>query len=289
MDRQLSQIFIYPVKSLGAYKSSSSIVERRGLANDRRFMIVEPNGVFLTQRDHPVLASIDACLIGGEVVLRSGPNNEVKLGHPEPGAQPTELRVRVWKSELTAVSMKQDADDWISEFLGREALVVYMPDSSARSVSSKFDSGGDIVSFADGYPLLLVNTESLRALNERLETAVPVERFRPNLVIEGFSAFSEDRWKRIRVGDSIFRVVKPCARCVVTTIDQQTGEKKVGEPLRTLAEFRKAENVFPQTFRDLDFGRNDILFGVNLIPESPGTRITIGDSVEVLETVDHSS
>jgi uncharacterized protein YcbX len=162
-------------------------------------------------------------------------------------------------------------------------------------VSEKFDRGDDIVSFADGYPLLLIGEGSLANVNERLhdiyrdeeygqKLPLPMNRFRPNLVVQGSDPFEEDNWSRIRVGEAIFRVVKPCARCVMTTVDQARGEFDGKEPLKTISTFRMAKDVFPNSYESLGQTANAVLFGENLIPENPGTTIRIGDEIEVLET-----
>jgi uncharacterized protein YcbX len=163
-----------------------------------------------------------------------------------------------------------------------------MPESTERRVNERFDSGGDIVSFADGYPLLLANEASLEELNERISDSnlrVPMNRFRPNVVVTGTEPFAEDSWKRIRIGETIFRVPKPCARCVTTTVDQAIGEFDGKEPLKTLATFRRPRQVYPETFEAYGFQGNEVLFATNLIPENPGGVIRIGDAVEVLETI----
>ena len=169
-----------------------------------------------------------------------------------------------------------------------------MTESSERHVSEQFDRGDDIVSFADGYPLMMLGEGSLAEVNERLhdryrgdeygeKLPLPMNRFRPNLVVRGSDPFAEDRWAKIRVGEAIFRVVKPCGRCVMTTVDQARGEFDGKEPLKTMATFRMAKDVFPNTFEELGQTANAVLFGENLIPENPGATIRVGDEVEVLE------
>ncbi len=281
MNIRLSQMFVYPVKSLGSCELESVVVERRGLRTDRRLMVVKPDGGFITQREYPELASITVEIDGPEIVLRHGDKAELRLCPDDLQNTAQETGVRVWESDVLAVSAGRGPGRWISEFLGTEAVIVFMPDSAERPISDKFNRGSDIVSFADGYPLLLVNAASLRALNDRLEVGVTVDRFRPNLVVEGADAFSEDRWMRIRIGNAEFRVVKPCARCVVTTVDQRTGVADSREPLRTLAGFRMASRIFPDSFSELGLEPNDVLFGVNLIPEAIGARLTSGERIEV--------
>jgi uncharacterized protein YcbX len=202
--------------------------------------------------------------------------------------------VVVWQSEVAGEVYNGEVSEWFSDALGRSCPLVLMPESSERHVSEQFDRGDDIVSFADGYPLMMLGEGSLAEVNERLhdryrgdeygeKLPLPMNRFRPNLVVRGSDPFAEDRWAKIRVGEAIFRVVKPCGRCVMTTVDQARGEFDGKEPLKTMATFRMAKDVFPNTFEELGQTANAVLFGENLIPENPGATIRVGDEVEVLE------
>ena len=216
--------------------------------------------------------------------------------------------VTVWHSNVPGLVYNGEVSEWFSDALQRNCQLVLMPESTERHVSERFDQGKDIVSFADGYPLMLLGEGSLAELNHRIEekykdadegvrgplykdadegvrgpAPVPMNRFRPNLVVRGSDPFEEDKWAKIRVGEAVFRVVKPCGRCVITTIDPARGEFDGKEPLKTLATFRMAKDVFPTSYGAFEQKPNAVLFGENLIPENPGTTITVGDEITVLE------
>ena len=283
----ISEINIYPVKSLKGIALDEAVVEKRGLRNDRRWMLTDRNGYFFTQRELPHMAAIRISLNRrGLVASAPGVENLRMPQHPE-----IKLRqhVTIWQSEVEAHVYDRHVNEWFSEVLKRECRLVLMPDTTERHVNAQFDRGADIVSFADGYPLLLIGEGSLEEVNRRIaevadrNVRVPMNRFRPNLVVRGSEPFAEDGWARIRVGRAVFRVVKPCARCVITTVDQAKGEFDGKEPLKTMATFRLAKQVFPETYESYGQTANGVLFGENLIPENPGVAIRVGDEVEVLE------
>ena len=283
----ISEINIYPVKSLRGIALDEAVVEKRGLRNDRRWMLTDRNGYFFTQRELPHMATIRISLNRrGLVASAPGVENLRMPQHPE-----VKLRqhVTIWQSEVEAHVYDRHVNQWFSEVLKRECRLVLMPETTERHVNAQFDRGADIVSFADGYPLLLIGEGSLEEVNRRIaeiadrNVRVPMNRFRPNLVVRGSEPFAEDGWARIRVGGAVFRVVKPCARCVITTIDQAKGEFDGKEPLKTMATFRLAKQVFPETYESYGQTANGVLFGENLIPENPGVAIRVGDEVEVLE------
>jgi uncharacterized protein len=173
--------------------------------------------------------------------------------------------VQVWSSRVAAL-VHDAGSAWLSDALGRRCQLVYMPDDVERAVNPLRGRPGDVVSFADGYPFLLIGQGSLDDLNGRMSAPLPMIRFRPNLVVEGAAAFAEDGWPRVRIGAVTFRNVKPCDRCVMTTVDPETGNKGA-EPLRTLATYRAWGGA--------------VWFGVNLIAENTGT-LRVGDAVEAL-------
>jgi len=265
----LASLHIYPVKGCRAVDLDRAVVEPWGLAGDRRWLIVDADCQFITQRKHPALA---------RVVITPGPGADVTVssdGYPPlPVAAPDEsaelLKVTVWRSTVLAAAAGDEADAWFSAYLGEPVRLVYLDDPTRRAVDPDYGQDGDTVSFADGYPLLLTSTESLDQLNQWLTAAghqpVPMNRFRPNVVVSGYPPWAEDRWRRIRIGPVSFRVAKPCARCVVTTTDQTTGERG-SQPLRMLAARRR-------------FGKN-LVFGQNLIPDFPGY-IRVGDPIEII-------
>lgn len=286
---RISEINVYPVKSLRGIGLATSMVEKRGLRFDRRWMLTDRDGMFFTQRETPKMATVSVEV--GEDVLRvsaEGFETLEVLFEPYSG---TKQSVTVWQSTVDGEVYDGRVCEWFSDVLGRECQLVLMPESAKRHVSERFDRGDDIVSFADGYPLLVIGEGSLDELNRRIEEhgrgahgsgPLPMNRFRPNLVVKGSEPFAEDGWARIRVGEAIFRVVKPCARCVITTVDQSAGEFDGKEPLRTFATFRMAKDAFPTTYEALGQTPTAILFGENLIPENPGVSVRIGDEVEVL-------
>jgi uncharacterized protein YcbX len=266
----LGSIHIYPLKGCRAVDLDEAVVEPWGLAGDRRWLLVDTEGLFITQREHPALARL---------VVGYGAGADIAVscdGYPPlrvaaPGGCQELLKVTVWRSTVLAASAGPEADAWFSAYLGQPVRLVYLDDPTRRAVDPEFGADGDTVSFADGYPLLLTSTGSLDQLGQWLtadgDQPVPMNRFRPNVVVSGFGPWEEDRWRRIRIGSVSFRVAKPCGRCVVTTTDQTTGERG-RQPLRMLARHRR-------------FGKS-LVFGQNLIPDSPGL-IRVGDPMQVTE------
>ncbi len=289
---QISEINIYPIKSLKAISLEGAVVEKRGLRFDRRWMLTDRDGMFFTQRETPKMATIAVRVDSGQLIVESETAGTLTI--PFEPDRATRQNVVGWQSEVAGEVYTGEVSEWFSDVLGRSCQLVLMPESSERHVSEQFDRGDDIVSFADGYPLMMLGEGSLAEVNERLhdryrgdeygeKLPLPMNRFRPNLVVRGSDPFAEDRWAKIRVGEAIFRVVKPCGRCVMTTVDQARGEFDGKEPLKTMATFRMAKDVFPNTFEELGQTANAVLFGENLIPENPGATIRVGDEVEVLE------
>jgi uncharacterized protein YcbX len=259
-------LHIYPVKSCAGIDLRVAVVEKLGLRNDRRWMVVDEAGEFLTQRTEPRLALVRVQFAPDAHMLLDAPDLE-PLRVQAPKRDAPSVPVRVWKDHVDAVDCGPDASAWLSQWLGRPARLVTIGADFVRPVNPKHAGPGDFVGFADGFPLLVVTTASLADLNARLEQPLPMNRFRPNIVIDGADAWAEDNWKRIRIGPLTIRVAKPCGRCVITTTDQQTATRGV-EPLRTLATFRQSGN--------------DVLFGQNAIPDGEGV-LRVGDAVTVLE------
>ena len=301
----ISEINIYPVKSLKGIALNEAVVEKRGLEFDRRWMLTDPNGIFITQRQVPKMATVKVKVESGELIVKSDWAGQMIVPfEPNKGHRQS---VVVWKSEVPGLVYNGEVSEWFSDALGKKCQLVLMPESTERHVSMPFDTGDDIVSFADGYPLLLIGESSLEELNRRIgENAerhhpadeasapllrqggeffepLPMNRFRPNVVVSGSAPFEEDRWAKIKIGETVFRIPKPCARCQIPTIDQATGEFDGNEPSRTLATFRKAHQVHPDNYKAFGQPANAVLFGENLIPENPGGTIAIGDELEVLE------
>lgn len=264
----LKEIRIYPIKSLGGISLSEAAVELKGFRYDRRWMLVKPDGVFLTQRENTIMALVDVELTDQQlrVYHRHRPDDVLEI--PLDQTTDEQLTAYVWDNQaVDSLVVSQEADDWFTRLLGLECRLVYMPENSLRPVDPKYAQPDDVVSFADGYPYLVISTDSLDELNRRVEKPLEMIRFRPNLVVEGVLPHDEDTWYRFQIGDLLFFGVKPCARCVLTTIDPETSQKGK-EPLKTLA-----------TYRRLD---NKILFGQNVLAETPGM-LRVGDPVQVLE------
>ncbi len=275
----LRSVFTYPVKGCYRLDHPAATVEPWGLAGDRRWMIVEPGGGFLTQRDEPRLTRVrPAPRAGGGLLLSTPDLPDLDVSAPSGGEL---VRVRVWRSEVDAAPAGAAADGWLSALLQRPVRLVYLDDPTRRAVDPEYGRPDDRVSFADGYPLLLANEASLDALNGWLlesgsvEAPVPMTRFRPNVVIGGATAWAEDGWlgRRIRIGAVTLRAVKPCDRCVVTTTDQESGVRG-HEPLRVLGQRRRFDG--------------GLHFGLNLIPDGTG-EIAVGDPVEVLDPTGSAS
>jgi uncharacterized protein len=259
---RLAEIHVYPLKGARGIALDRADVLAGGLRHDRRFMLLGKSGTFLTQREHPRLALVTTALRTSSLVI-GVPGAEVEVALQHDGPRRT---VHVFKDETRAVEVAGEAAALLSSHLGEPCTLVFMPDDVVRPVDARYGAPGDRVGFADGYPLLLATRASLDDLNARLEVPVPMNRFRPNLVVDGGIAFDEDRHREVRVGTQVFRMPKGCGRCQVTTVDQATGS--VGtEPLRTLAGYRTRSNK--------------VYFAQNLIPNADGT-IAVGDEVEYL-------
>ncbi|HEX8249862.1 MAG TPA: MOSC N-terminal beta barrel domain-containing protein [Pyrinomonadaceae bacterium] len=268
----ISEINIYPIKSLKGIPLKETKIERRGLEFDRRWMLVDEKNKFFTQREFPKMATIEVKI--GESGLEVSENGN-KLDIPfSPNTDET-ARVAVWSSKCAAKVYENSINEWFGDVLQTKCKLVLMPEETERKVNYFYAvHKDDHVSFADGYPFLLIGENSLKDLNSRLAGDLPMNRFRPNFVVKDAEPFAEDGWKKIKIGASVFHVVKPCARCVITTIDQATGEKDGKEPLKTLASFRIPKRSL----------KKKILFGQNLIVEEAGDFLRVGDEIEVLET-----
>ncbi len=263
----LSEINIYPIKSLGGIILKTAMVEKRGLRLDRRWMLVDDENKFISQREYPQMAliKVEAGVNGLKVSHKKYFGESIFI--PFNNHTVEEIEVKIWNDVCLAQLLNKNYGSWFSKILGIKCNLVFMPDGSIRKVDTKYSNGNEIVSFADAYPFLLIGQSSLDELNSKLSAPVPMNRFRPNLVFTGGNAFVEDKWKKFKIGDVEFECVKPCARCTITTVNQDTAEMKK-EPLATLSKFRK-------------FG-NKVLFGQNLIHKGEGV-IKIGDELTILE------
>ncbi len=261
----ISELNIYPVKSMSGISLQSSYIDAMGLQYDRRWMLVSPDGKFITQRSHPQMALIQPRIENNQLVLSSFGLDD----HYVPAADESspDIKVQVWDDIVDAKHLSSETDQWIEQTIGEACQLVYMPDNVFRQCDTTYAKQGDRTGFSDGFPLLLISEASLVNLNGKLETPVPMKRFRPNLVVKGCEAFAEDNWKKFAVNGVSFRVVKPCSRCIITTVDPVIGMITSPEPLQTLASYRKQGD--------------NIIFGQNVVQDTTGN-IKIGDVVELL-------
>jgi uncharacterized protein YcbX len=264
---QLSQINIYPVKSCKGISLSRAELTPYGLADDRRWMIIDSHGTFVSQRSTPKMALIEPLFTGSSLKLAAPDLSLLEVPLQQEGS--TKVNVRIWDDLCDALDCGDSAARWFSQFLDMECRLVEMGGTFDRPVNTKYAMNGDLVGFADAFPLLLISTASLRDLNSRLEMPVPMNRFRPNLVIDGCKPYEEDTWRRISIGNVTFRVSKPCSRCTVPTVDQATGMRG-HEPLKTLSAYRKGNN-------------EKVFFGQNLVHEQKSGELAVGSKVLVLQ------
>ena len=271
----LSGLFIYPVKSLRGLRLDTATVDPLGLAGDRRFLVVDAAGKFLSQRTLPRMARIATALSADTLTLAAEGHGSLAVARAADAAAPL-VSVSVWSSHgLRAEDCGPAAAAWLSAFLATPCRLVRAGPAFDRPVNKPGNARpGDRVGFADAYPLLGLGAASVTDLNDRLAAAgedpVPLDRFRPNLVFTGSAPFAEDTWPRFRVGPVVFRAGGPCARCIMTTTDQLTGQRG-REPLRTLATYRRGAH-----------DPTDVNFGQNLFIESAAGPLRLGDPVEPL-------
>lgn len=279
MSLRLSRIRRYPVKSCRGEDLDAAVVEPWGLAGDRRWMVVDPTRTVVTARTVPALLRVRPEVTDGGLVLRAPDADPLTVPAP---AGPL-VEVVIHRSRLPAADAGDAAAEWFTARVGRPLRLIYLDDPTRRPTNPERTRPGDRVSFADGYPLLLITAESLAALDDHVAAgpnpdAAPLAlpRFRPNLVVTGAPAWAEDGWRGVRVGGVAFRVVKGCDRCVLTTFDPDTGEKG-REPLFTLARHRRWDG--------------GVWFGINLVPDlsdpsRPDVGIEVGAPVEILDATD---
>jgi uncharacterized protein YcbX len=264
----VSALYIYPVKSLGGISVPSARLTHRGFAYDRRWMLVDEENRFITQREVPEMTLLQTRLH----------EDCLSISHRHTGDtlkipfQPTGdiCTVTVWNDTCQGQFVSPEADQWFSDRLSLPCRLVYMPETTLRKVDPNYAHGDEITSFSDGFPLLMIGQASLDDLNSRLSQPLVMERFRPNIVFTGGSPFLEDEMAAFSIADIRFYAVKPCARCVITTIDLLTGEKGK-EPLRTLGSYRRHNNK--------------LYFGQNLLFDRPPEvrNISVGDAITLLQ------
>lgn len=259
---EVSALFLYPIKSCAGTSVPSATLDRRGFVGDRRFMVVDDGGRFVSQRTLPRIALVDPRIADGTITLAARGAPTITVPVVEEGPRRT---VTVWRDACGAIDQGNEASRWLTAHLGIPCRLVRLADEVTRRVDPTYARRlDDEVSFADAYPLLLIGEASLGDLNGRLAIPLPMNRFRPNVVVRGSAPYGEDSWRDIQVGEVRATVVKPCARCVTTIVDQATGERGK-EPLRTLATYRRGSD-------------GEVYFGQNVIHAGQGT-INVGDRV----------
>lgn len=261
----LSEIFVYPIKSLGGISLSASFAGERGLKYDRRYLLVDESGTFLTQRDNPDFALLKLFFAeNGFNVLDIKSGEQIFI--PFEFESGKSIKVKIWDDICNAVILPKEISSWFSDVLNLKCSLVYMSNNEKRIVEKKYVAEDHIVSFADAYPYLMIGQSSLDDLNSRLDQPVSIDRFRPNFVFSGGDPYEEDGWQDFSIGSLEFKAVKPCARCVITTTDQQTGVRNK-EPLRTLSTYRTT--------------KNKVMFGMNVVCNKTGV-VSTGDRITLL-------
>ncbi len=270
---QVSDLFIYPLKSARGIAIPSAGIDAFGLLGDRRAMIVDPSGHFITQRELPALAGVVVQPWPKWLRLKMAGKADIDVPPPEPGRR---MDVAVWKSIVSAAVADERCNAALSEWLGREVRLVFFDDLSRRTASAEWAGSDTPVTFTDGYQILVTTTGSLKALNADLaahgEGSVGMERFRPNIVVDCDEAWPEDHWAAIEIGGIRLDLVKPCARCIMTTQDQSTGSRDVPNPMPAMGRIRMSS----------DRRVPGPLFCWNAVPRGEGT-VSIGDAVTVIE------
>lgn len=264
---KLEEIWIYPVKSLGGIRLSSAKVMQKGLQYDRRYMLVDENNTFITQRAFPLMSQFKLEDLGRSFIVKfEGDSIEIPK---EPARSGDQFNAKIWDDTVEVAELSREHSQWFSERMKLDCRLVFFPEKKGRLVDQAYASNQEHVSLADGYPFLIIGQSSLDDLNNRLSEPISMRRFRPNLVFSGGEPFAEDSWREFTIGDNSFVNLKLCARCVLTTIDPETG-KQGTEPLATLAKFRRSDNK-------VNFGANLVAIDHNTIQE--------GDNIQVHSTV----
>lgn len=265
MSLRLTEIWIYPVKSLGGVSLPTARVKAKGLEHDRRWMLIDPTGVAMTQRVHNDMALFKVSLRNDEIHIEKtdkGTISSITFDSQSP-PEGSSTAAHVWDDEVQVVEVRRDVSEWFSDQLATPCRLVAFPEENPRKVDPRYSVNGEHLALADAYPFLIIGQSSLDDLNDRLADAVPMNRFRPNFVYTGGLPFEEDDWRGLSMGDIRFVGVKKCDRCILTTVNQETGERGI-EPLRTLSTYRKA--------------RGKVFFGQNLIALDQGV-VSVGDAI----------
>jgi uncharacterized protein len=263
---RLSEIWIYPVKSLGGIRLTTAKVMEKGLLHDRRWMLVDENGVFMTQRVHPQMALFKISIHDDEMeITKKQPANDkatlsFNISQPPSGNL---IHAQVWNDPVDVMEVSSEISQWFTSHLGINCRLVSFPEKNSRPVDPDFQISNEQVSLADAYPFLIIGQSSLDDLNTRLEIPLPMNRFRPNFVFTGGEPYEEDTWREFTIGKNRFVGIKPCARCAVPTINQDTAEKGI-EPSLAFSKYRKRENK--------------VYFGQNVVTRDHG-EVSVGDEI----------
>jgi len=267
MPLRISQLFIYPIKSLGGISVNSWSITQTGLQHDRRWMLVDPSGRFISQREISTLALLRIRLNDNSLIVfhKDVPSRSMVIPILDSASLDVlpRKRVVIWDDQCDAIVYPSIYSEWFSDVLSTPCHLVYMDDTVRRQVDQAYAFQEEITSFSDGFPLLMLGQSSLDDLNAKLPYPIPINRFRPNLVFEGGYPFQEDDMPDFEINGLEYHAVKPCARCIITTIDQDSGVKNE-EPIKTLASYRLKDK--------------QVLFGQNVLVSSVGT-ISVGDHI----------
>ena len=263
----VTALYIYPIKSLGGFSVDEATITTRGFEYDRRWMLIDLNGQFMTQREFHAMALLQTAIHpdGLYVYHKLHPEKNINISFLP--ASINRKKVTVWEDECEAWVYDDGINNWFSEMLETSCSLVYMPDETNRLVDRNYAIGNEITSFSDGYPFLIIGQASLDTLNEKLEQPLPINRFRPNIVFSAGEPYEEENWQHFTINQIDFYGVKTCSRCMITTIDQQTAIASK-EPLKTLATYRSVNNK--------------IKFGMNLLHKGTGS-IKVGEIITVLD------
>ena len=259
----VSELYIYPIKSLRGIKVPRAFVEEKGFKFDRRWMLVDDTNEFITQRKYPTLALLQIAHVDNQFVVSTHDDGYIEI--PEEINEGEEITVTVWEKKVEVLIADNSINEWFSDTLNINCKLVYMPQNSRRLIADDIAIKGEAVSFADEYPYLIIGQSSFDELNARLSENITINRFRPNIVFTGAKAHDEDSWKKFTINNIEFFGAKTCGRCVVTTINPETGEKGK-EPLATLNKYRLMNNK--------------VMFGMDAIARNIGT-IAVGDRIQI--------
>ena len=262
---QISQLIIYPVKSLGGISKQTIQLCNTGFEYDRRWMLVDENNIFLSQRTHPQMVLLHTSQTDKGFTVSKYNTESQSIIIPYITEVKNKLKVTVWEDVCEAVEVSDGHNEWFSDMLNFKCKLVYMPDDSLRLVDKRYATNNEITSFSDGYPILMIGEATLENLNNKLKDALPMTRFRPNMVFTGGHAHIEDEMEKFLINQIDFLGVKPCSRCVITTINQQNATKGK-EPLKTLSAYRMKNNK--------------IYFGQNILHQQNGS-INVGDEISI--------